>query len=278
LASVAGRASLADCWPIGAIDKSFDVNYGLHAEPGGANIPLVVPTGGATVTFYYDNASHWVTADLTAPIVTAGGSFQSELGCAADWAPDCLRSWLQDVDGDGIYTFTTTAIPAGDYEVKAALGLSWDVNYGQGGVPGGANIPFTVARDTSPTTFSYDSTSHVLSVSATAGLPTITTPKAYWLSRHYLAWEPRREPGGGDLRVVRGAERRAGGHRNRSHGRHRVPLDLRPRRTAGRTSAEVPRTGSSGRPAAGRIHSEGDAVMVFVPETGKVETNLVTDP
>ena len=123
-----------------AIDKSFDVNYGLHAEQGGANIPLVVPAGGATVTFYYDNATHWVTADRTAPIVTAAGSFQSELGCPADWSPDCLRSWLQDVDGDGIYTFTTTAIPAGDYEVKATLGLSWDVSYGQSGVPGGVML------------------------------------------------------------------------------------------------------------------------------------------
>lgn len=177
-----------------AINKSFDVNYGLHAEPGGANIPLVVPAGGATATFYYDNATHWVTADLTAPIVTAAGSFQSELGCTADWAPDCLRSWLQDVDGDGISTFTTTAIPAGDYEVKAAVGLGWDVSYGQGGVLGGANILFTVAKDNSPTTFSYDATSHVLSVSATAGLPTITTPKAYWLSRHYVAWDLGADP------------------------------------------------------------------------------------
>ena len=77
-------------------------------------------------------------------IVTAAGSFQSELGCPADWSPDCLRSWLEDPDGDGTYTFTTTAIPAGSYQVKAAVGLSWDVNYGAGGVPGGPNIAFTV--------------------------------------------------------------------------------------------------------------------------------------
>ncbi|WP_375426708.1 pullulanase-type alpha-1,6-glucosidase [uncultured Friedmanniella sp.] len=177
-----------------AIDKSFDVNYGLHAEPGGANIPVVVPPGGATVTFYYDSATHWVTADVTAPVVTAAGSFQSELGCAADWSPDCLRSWLQDVDGDGVYTFTTTAIPAGDYEVKATLGLSFDVNYGAGGQPNGANIAFSVGKDNTPTTFSYDSTSHVLSVSATGGLPSLTTPTAYWLSRHYLAWDLGADP------------------------------------------------------------------------------------
>ena len=58
----------------------------------------------------------------------APGSFQSELGCSGDWDPSCLRSWLQDPDGDGVYTFTTTALPAGDYEAKVALAESWDVN------------------------------------------------------------------------------------------------------------------------------------------------------
>jgi hypothetical protein len=28
-----------------------------------------------------------------------------------DWDPTCLRSWLEDPDGDGIYTFETTALP-----------------------------------------------------------------------------------------------------------------------------------------------------------------------
>ncbi len=179
-----------------AIDKSFDVNYGLHAEPGGANIPLEVPAGGADVTFYYDHATHWVTADVSTPIVTAAGDFQSELGCPADWSPDCLRSWLEDVDGDGTYTFTTTALPAGDYQVKATEGLSWDVNYGKDGVPGGDNINFTVTKDHDPITFSYVAATHVLTVSASAGLPSITAPKAYWLSRHYLAWDLSGHPAG----------------------------------------------------------------------------------
>ncbi len=73
----------------------------------------------------------------------APGSFQSELGCPGDWQPDCLRSWLQDPDGDGIYTFRTSALPAGSYEVKVAINESWDENYGAGGVPNGANIAFT---------------------------------------------------------------------------------------------------------------------------------------
>ena len=130
-----------------ALNKTWDVNYGAGGVAGGPNIPLSVPADGTRVTFYYDNATHWVTSDLNNPIVTAAGDFQSELGCPSDWSPDCLRSWLQDPDGDGTYTFTTTALPAGDYQVKATVGLSWDVNYGAGGVPGGANIDFSVPAD-----------------------------------------------------------------------------------------------------------------------------------
>ena len=55
-----------------------------------------------------------------------------------------MRPWLQDPDGDGVYTWSHRQIPAGSYEVKVAHGLSWDENYGAGGVPDGANIPFTV--------------------------------------------------------------------------------------------------------------------------------------
>ncbi len=80
-------------------------------------------------------------------IAVAPGSFQCELGCPGDWEPDCLRSWLQDADGDGMYTFATTDLPAGSYEAKVAINEAWDENYGQGGVPGGANIAFTVPSD-----------------------------------------------------------------------------------------------------------------------------------
>ncbi|HST46749.1 pullulanase-type alpha-1,6-glucosidase [Jatrophihabitans sp.] len=172
-----------------ALDKSWDVNYGKGGVQGGPNIAITVPAGGKNVTFYYDNATHWVTDDLNTPIVTAAGSFQSELGCPADWSPDCLASWLQDPDGDGTYTFTTTAIPPGNYEVKATVGLSWDVNYGAGGVPGGANIPFEVSAAGESITFSFDSASHLLTVLAGAAASVdLTTPTAYWLSRHYIGW------------------------------------------------------------------------------------------
>ena len=134
-----------------ALNNAWDENYGLHAVPNGANIPLD-PRAGGPVKFYYDHKTHWATDNKSSVIATAPGSFQSELGCPGDWDPSCLRSWLQDPDGDGTYTFETTALPAGNYETKVAINESWDENYGQGGVPGGANIPFSVAADDSKVT------------------------------------------------------------------------------------------------------------------------------
>ena len=36
----------------------------------------------------------------------------------ADWDPACMRPWLQDKDGDGVYALITTRIPAGTYELQ----------------------------------------------------------------------------------------------------------------------------------------------------------------
>ena len=82
-----------------------------------------------------------------------------------DWQPDCLRSWLEDPDGNGIATFETTALPAGSYQAKVAVNEGWDVNYGAGGAPNGDNIPFSVPADNAKVTFSYDMTSHLLTIS-----------------------------------------------------------------------------------------------------------------
>ncbi|NWG06181.1 MAG: alpha-amylase [Chloroflexi bacterium] len=147
-----------------ALDESWDVNYGAGAVQGGANIPL--NADGSSVKFYFDPKSHWITDNRNSVIAVAPGNFQSELGCSGDWDPSCLRSWLQDIDGDGMYTFETTALPAGNYEGKVALNESWDVNYGQGGAPGGANIPFVVPFDYAKVIFEYNAATHVLTILA----------------------------------------------------------------------------------------------------------------
>jgi glycosidase len=148
-----------------ALNDSWAENYGRYAVANGDNIPLGLGAT-ASVKFYYDHKSHWITDNVRSVIAVAPGSFQSELGCSGDWQADCLRSWLQDADEDGIYTFETIALPAGNYEAKVALNESWAVNYGQGGVPDGPNISFTVPVDNAKVTFRYDSTTHVLTILA----------------------------------------------------------------------------------------------------------------
>lgn len=150
------KATLNDAWT---------ENYGLHAAAGGANIPLVLPTG-TSVKFYYDHKSHWITDNENAVIVTAPGNFQAQLGCSGDWDPSCLRSWLQDSDGDGVYTFETTALTQGNYQAKATIDEGWTENYGQGGVPGGPNIAFFVPTDHANVRFRYTAATHILTITA----------------------------------------------------------------------------------------------------------------
>ena len=178
-----------------AVNKSWDENYGVGAVPNGGNIDYTNP---GTATFYYDHGTHWVTSDAQGPILTAPGSFQSELGCPDDWSPDCMRSWLQDPDGDGTYTFRTDRIPAGSYEVKAAHGLSWAENYGAGGTRDGANIPFTVPADGTIMTFSYVAATHLLTVTASKASSTadLSKAKAHWVTRDLVAWPADQVPDG----------------------------------------------------------------------------------
>jgi pullulanase len=171
-----------------ALNGSWDENYGAGAQQDGPNIPLELAEA-RNVKFYYDHKTHWITDNVNSRIVTAPGSYQSEIGCPGDWQPDCLRSWLQDPDGDGIYTFATTGIPAGNYEVKAAINESWSENYGDGGVRDGPNIPFTVPEDGNLVVFSFESETNVLTVDV-EGAPTVNLvqARAHWVDAETIAW------------------------------------------------------------------------------------------
>ena len=161
-----------------ALNDNWTENYGLHAASGGANIPLALGAN-TSVKFYYDHKTHWITDNHNSIIATVPGSFQSELGCPGDWQPDCLRSWLEDTDGNGIYSFSTNTIPVGSYECKVAINESWTENYGQSGTPGGANIPFAVLVPNSTVVFTYDSTTHVLSITVEAPVAPPVISKAF---------------------------------------------------------------------------------------------------
>ena len=152
-----------------ALNNSWAENYGANAKPNGDNIHLNL-AAATNVKFYYDHKTHWITDNVNSVIVTAPGSYQMAFGCSGDWQPTCLRSLLEDPDGDGIYTLTV-ALPVRNYEVKAAINESWDENYGAGGVRNGPNIPFTVGSDCQKTSFTYDSRSHVLTIGAASAAP-----------------------------------------------------------------------------------------------------------
>ena len=82
------------------------------------------------------------SAPICAALVTVAGSLQSELGCPGDWQPDCADTHITYDAEDDVWQ-DTFAIPAGNYEYKAAINDSWDENYGANAIPGGPNIPLT---------------------------------------------------------------------------------------------------------------------------------------
>ena len=113
------------------------------------------------MTFYYDHATHWATSDEEGPIITVPGSVQSELGCTADWEPACMRPWLQDKDGDGVFALVHEDDP------RRQLGV-------QGGVRAVLS-PRATRRTTSPwrcpkdgarTTFLYDTVTHGVTITS----------------------------------------------------------------------------------------------------------------
>lgn len=180
-----------------AIGGTWDEAYGVGGSPTGGNVAYTVAASGP-VTFYYDPSTHWFTSTAQGPILTVPGSDNSELGCEGDWAPDCMKSWLQDPDGDGTFTFVANDLPAGSYEVKVAHNLSWDENYGANGQPGGANISFT-APGGKPVTFSYVLATHILTVVVTdPPLPGTGTDQAQWIDAKTIAWPEGLVPDGAD--------------------------------------------------------------------------------
>jgi pullulanase len=169
-----------------AIDGSWTENYGAVADQDGANISLSVPADTA-ISFYYDHKTHWIADSVRQKIVTAPGTYQDEIGCQSDEAPDCMRSWLQDVDGDGIYLWQTNAIPAGDYEAQVAVN----------GTAQGERMTFKVSKDGEATTFAYDSNLDAMVVTAggaAVSASNLREQKAHWVTRDTFAWNIQVDP------------------------------------------------------------------------------------
>ena len=100
------------------------------------------------------------SADHTAAptSVTLVGTIQSELGCAADWSPDCAATHLTPGDA-GVWS-ATFLVPAGSHELKVAIDDSWDESYG---AEGGGNLPLVLAEP-ARIVFTYDQATHRVGV------------------------------------------------------------------------------------------------------------------
>ncbi|MBV6435965.1 MAG: extracellular solute-binding protein [Chloroflexi bacterium] len=164
-----------------AVDTSADPNIAAFTAAGVGAIPMpaipemaavwgasdaaltAISTGGdadeaiAGAVAQIANAIGLMSS--TERIVTLPGAFNMALGCAGDWDPACRNTELTLQD-DGTYAGTFD-IPAGTYEYKVAINLSWAENYGAEGAKDGANLVLELAAD-STVTFVFDDTTHVV--------------------------------------------------------------------------------------------------------------------
>lgn len=175
-----------------ALNGGWGENYGLNATQNGPDIPLVVsePT---LVKFYYDHKTHWIADNFNKQIIVAMGDFQKQIGCFNDNDATCLRAWLQDPDGDGLYDVTVRGIKTGTYTVTFTL------NEDPANVIG-APQQFTVAKDGDAVYFGYDSMKNQFTISTTgAPVGNLNKQRAIWISKDTLLW---RISGGSGLKYA----------------------------------------------------------------------------
>src|SRR4051812_18680085 len=104
----------------GAINNSFDENYGADGQPGGANIPITAP--GGAITFTYDESTHRITDDTAKPL---------ESRRAAHWVRQGLLAWKLPAQRAG-YSYRLYAAPEGGLRISA------------GAISGGTSYPLTL--------------------------------------------------------------------------------------------------------------------------------------
>ena len=110
-----------------------------------------------TVHFYYDHKTGWITDDINSLILTMPSNFQDDVGCLEEWNAGCFRTWMQDVDGDGIYTYETLLVPGSSWEARVAVDGNLDTSFGQGGDFDGANFPLWIPNIGHLSVFAWDS-------------------------------------------------------------------------------------------------------------------------
>ena len=175
-----------------ALNGGWGENYGINATLNGQDIPLLV-TEPTQVKFYYDHKTHWIADSFNKQIVVAMGDFQKQIGCFNDNDATCLRAWLQDPDGDGLFDATVRGIKTGTYTVTFTLNEDATNVIGE-------PQQFTVAKDGDATYFGYDSVKNEFTISATgAPVGNIAKQRAIWINRDTILW---RITGGSGLKYA----------------------------------------------------------------------------
>ncbi|HEY3474322.1 MAG TPA: hypothetical protein VGK56_06900, partial [Anaerolineales bacterium] len=165
-----------------ALNGGWSENYGVNATANGPDIPLIV-TEPTEVKFYYDHKTHWITDNVNSQIVVAMGSFQTQIGCNENNDPTCLRAWLQDPDGDGVFGVLTGGLEAGTYNVTFTLNEDPSHVIGE-------PQQFTVINDGDAIYFGYDAEQNQTTISTTgAPVGNLTKQRAIWISTETLLWD-----------------------------------------------------------------------------------------
>lgn len=132
--------------------------YGQHAISGDDSPPIQLTLDSPQrVNFYYDHKTGWITDDVNSLIVTMPSNFQDDVGCIEEWNAGCFRTWMQDIDGDGIYNYETLLVPGGSWEARIALNGDLTTSYGQDGTFDGENFPLWIANVGHLSIFTWDS-------------------------------------------------------------------------------------------------------------------------
>src|SRR5215218_6783724 len=111
---------------------------------------------------------------LPAPArVALSGSFQTALGCPADFDPSCPQTQLQD-NRDGSWS-AVLPVPPGDYMFRVVASSDVDRALGEGGDPNGADISLSVPGDAAGVYFRYDSLTGEIVAEPVANIATLVT-------------------------------------------------------------------------------------------------------
>ena len=143
-----------------AYDNAWTENYGAGGVFNGPNMSFA--SGPASTVYLSYNSTTHLTDVSFEPLptwVTLAGSFQSELGCAGDWQPECATSFMT-LGPDGLW-YATYVLPMGGYEFKIAYDKTWDVNYGAGGLINGPNMGLNIVDPASTVYFRFNETTHL---------------------------------------------------------------------------------------------------------------------